>query len=110
VLAGFLWLIPETLVDAFPGRIINIHPSLLPKFGGHGMYGMKVHEAVKSSGEKETGITIHLVNHRYDEGRILFQASCPVEDHHTPKDIAHCIHQLEHEHYPQVIERWILEK
>lgn len=108
VLAGFLWLIPENLVREYSDRIINIHPSLLPKFGGHGMYGMKVHEAVRNSGEAETGITIHLVNNRYDEGRILFQKSCAVEKNHTPQEIAACVQQLEYENYPVVIEKWIL--
>ena len=109
VLAGFLWLIPEYLIHAFPDKIINIHPALLPKYGGKGMYGMKVHEAVKSAADKETGITIHLVNAHYDEGKILFQASCPVEETHSPGQIAECVHKLEHEHYPLVIERWIID-
>jgi len=109
VLAGFLWLVPKYLTDAFPDRIINIHPALLPKFGGKGMYGMKVHESVKMQGETETGITIHLVNEHYDEGRVIFQASCPVGAHDTPETIAQQVHQLEYAHYPRVIESWILE-
>jgi phosphoribosylglycinamide formyltransferase 1 len=107
VLAGFLWLIPDYLIKAYPDKIINIHPALLPKYGGKGMYGSKVHEAVKAANEMETGITIHLVNEHYDEGRILFQASCGIENHFTPDDIARCVHALEYKHYPQVIEKWI---
>lgn len=108
VLAGFLWLIPDYLISAYPDRIVNIHPALLPKYGGKGMYGDRVHEAVKTSGDLETGITIHLVNDRYDEGKILFQARCAVSGNQTPEEIAACVHKLEHEHYPHVIERWIL--
>jgi len=109
VLAGFMWLVPDYLVKSYPHRIINIHPALLPKFGGKGMYGMYVHEAVKIAGEKETGITIHEVNERYDEGRILFQAKCPVSATDTPAQIAQKVHQLEYAHYPDVIEEWILQ-
>lgn len=109
VLAGFLWLIPDYLIKSYPDRIINIHPALLPKYGGKGMYGSKVHEAVKASAETETGITIHLVNENYDEGKILFQARCNVESGYTPETIAECVHKLEHKHYPQVIEHWILQ-
>ncbi len=107
VLAGFLWLLPQNILRAFPDRIINIHPALLPKFGGKGMYGMKVHEKVKASGENETGITIHLVNQQYDEGKIVFQAKCPVDPHDSAEQIAAKINQLEHAHYPRVIEGWI---
>ena len=107
VLAGFLWLIPQNFIAAFPHRIINIHPALLPKFGGKGMYGMKVHEAVKTEGETETGITIHEVNEQYDDGRIVFQAACEVLASDTPEQIADKVHRLEHAHYPKVIERWI---
>lgn len=110
VLAGFMWLVPDYLVRSYPHRIINIHPALLPKFGGKGMYGVYVHEAVKASGEKETGITIHEVNERYDEGKILFQATCEVNTTDTPEQIANKIHQLEHAHYPKVIEAWIMNK
>jgi phosphoribosylglycinamide formyltransferase 1 len=109
VLAGFMWLVPDYLIQAYPNRIINIHPALLPKFGGKGMYGMHVHEAVKAAGEKETGITIHLVNERYDEGRILFQTICRVEPNDSPEAIASKVHQLEYSWYPKVIENWILE-
>lgn len=107
VLAGFLWLIPPYLIEAFSGRMINIHPALLPSFGGKGMFGLKVHEAVKNSGVKETGITIHLVNENYDEGKILFQGKCKVEDSFSPEDIANAVHALEYQHYPIVIEQWI---
>lgn len=109
VLAGFLWLIPENLTRKFPNRIINIHPSLLPAFGGKGMYGSRVHEAVKAAGANETGITIHLVNEHYDEGRILFQAKCSISDADTPDDIAEKVHVLEYRHYPEIIENWILQ-
>jgi phosphoribosylglycinamide formyltransferase 1 len=108
VLAGFLWLVPDYLIKQFPDRIVNIHPALLPKFGGKGMYGNRVHEAVKLAGEKETGITIHLVNEHYDEGRVLFQKSCPVEPQHSAAEIAKCVLALEHEYYPRVIEDWIV--
>ena len=107
VLAGFLWLIPTYLVQAFPHKIINIHPALLPKHGGKGMYGMKVHEAVKLARDYETGITIHAVDEKYDEGEVIFQASCPVHDDDTPELIADKVHQLEYKYYPIVIERWI---
>ncbi|MES1227004.1 MAG: phosphoribosylglycinamide formyltransferase [Bacteroidota bacterium] len=107
VLAGFMWLIPEYLVQAFPNKIINIHPALLPKFGGKGMYGMKVHQAVQIANEKETGITIHLVNEKYDEGKIILQARCLVESDDTAEQIARKVHQLEYEHYPMVIEKWV---
>ena len=107
VLAGFLWLIPQNLIKAFPHQIVNIHPALLPSFGGKGMYGMKVHEAVKNAGEIETGITIHEVNEQYDDGKILFQAKCNVHSTDTPEQIANKIHLLEHAHYPRVIEQWI---
>jgi phosphoribosylglycinamide formyltransferase-1 len=108
VLAGFLWLIPDYLIKNFPDRIVNIHPALLPKFGGKGMYGMRVHEAVKSAGETETGITIHLVNEHYDDGKILFQGRCDVDASATPAEIAACVHKLEYEFYPKAIEKWIL--
>lgn len=107
VLAGFLWLIPENLIKAFPGRIINIHPALLPKHGGKGMYGLKVHEAVKLHGDTETGITIHLVNEHYDEGHIVFQEKCSVSPDDTPSTIADKVHELEYKTYPVVIERWV---
>ncbi len=104
VLAGFLRLIPAPLVAAFPGRIVNIHPALLPKYGGKGMYGHHVHEAVIAAGETESGITIHLVNERYDEGEHLFQARCPVVPGDTPASLAAKVHALEHAHFPRVVE------
>ena len=107
VLAGFLWLIPPSLVGSFPRKVINIHPSLLPKFGGKGMYGMKVHEAVKVSREKETGITIHEVDTQYDEGKVIFQTRCAVSDLDTAQQIASKVHTLEYANYPRVIEQWI---
>ncbi|PCJ83664.1 MAG: phosphoribosylglycinamide formyltransferase [Flavobacteriales bacterium] len=104
VLAGFLWLIPAYLIKAFPNKIINLHPALLPKFGGKGMYGMNVHRAVLQSGEKESGITIHYVNEKYDEGQIIFQARCCIEQTDTPESLQKKVQQLEHEHFPKVIE------
>jgi phosphoribosylglycinamide formyltransferase-1 len=104
VLAGFLWLIPEHLVKAFPNKIINIHPALLPKYGGKGMYGMNVHKAVKEAEEIETGITIHFVNEKYDDGQVIHQAKCKVTPQDSPETIAQKIHQLEHEHFPKAIE------
>lgn len=110
VLAGFMWHIPEYLTHAYSGKIINIHPALLPKFGGKGMYGRFVHEAVKVAGEVESGITIHEVNEQYDEGRIVFQATCAVTETDTPESIALKVQKLEHLHYAKEIERWILKK
>jgi phosphoribosylglycinamide formyltransferase-1 len=107
VLAGFMWLVPDNLIKTFSGKIINIHPALLPKFGGKGMYGMHVHEAVKTASEKETGITIHEVNEHYDEGKVLFQSTCPVAETDTPEQIAQKVHALEYRYYPGVIEEWI---
>jgi phosphoribosylglycinamide formyltransferase-1 len=104
VLAGFLWLIPDYLLREYAGRIVNIHPALLPKYGGKGMYGMRVHESVIQSGDRESGITIHMVNDKYDEGQIIFQARCPVDPGDTSESLAEKIHLLEYEHYPQVIE------
>ncbi len=110
VLAGFLWLVPENLIAAYPHRIVNIHPALLPAYGGKGMYGMKVHEAVVAAGEKASGITIHLIDNEYDRGRIVFQAQCPVAPEDTPADVARKVQALEHEHFPAVIERLVLER
>lgn len=104
VLAGFLWLVPPSLVNAFAGRMVNIHPALLPKYGGKGMFGHHVHEAVVANNEKETGITIHMVNEVYDSGAILFQAKCEVTPTDTPDDVAAKIHELEQAHFPKVIE------
>lgn len=107
VLAGFLWLVPEFLTTAYAGRIVNIHPALLPKFGGKGMYGDRVHRAVIEAGERQSGITIHRVNERYDSGDTLFQATVAVEADDTPESLATKIHELEHRHFPAVIERTI---
>jgi len=104
VLAGFLLKIPENLIKEFPNKIINIHPALLPKYGGKGMYGDKVHQAVVAAKETESGITIHYVNEHYDEGKIIFQAKCPVEPSDTFEDVASKIHTLEYKHFPEVIE------
>ena len=105
VLAGFMNKITEPLLVAYPNWIVNIHPALLPKFGGKGMYGMHVHEAVVAAGERETGITIHYINEQYDEGAILFQAKCPLLPTDTPEEVAAKVHALEYQYYPQVIER-----
>lgn len=103
-LAGFLWLAPAYLVKAFPNRIVNIHPALLPKFGGKGMYGMNVHRAVKEAGEKTSGPTIHYVNEKYDEGAIIFQAETAISPTDSAEDIAKKVLKLEHTHYASVIE------
>ncbi len=108
VLAGFLWLVPENLLKAYTDKILNVHPALLPKYGGKGMYGMKVHAAVIASGDKESGISIHSVNANYDEGQILFQVRCKVDPEDTPESLAIKVHQLEHQFYPKVIEEVIL--
>ena len=107
ILAGFLWLIPQNLITAFPDKIINIHPALLPAYGGKGMYGMNVHEAVIAAREKESGITIHLVNEKYDEGKIIEQHRCSISETDTPQTLAQNIHQLEHRYFPAAIERFI---
>jgi phosphoribosylglycinamide formyltransferase-1 len=107
VLAGFLWKVPTALINAFPRKIINIHPALLPKYGGKGMYGHFVHEAVIASGDKESGITIHLVDELYDHGQAIFQAICPVLPGDTPDMLAERIHALEHANYPKVIEEFV---
>lgn len=103
VLAGFLWLIPSEIIKAYPVRILNIHPALLPSYGGKGMYGRKVHEAVIAGGEEKSGISIHLVNEEYDRGDIIFQAECPVLSDDTADTLANRIHELEYEHYPGII-------
>ena len=110
ILAGFLLKIPEALINEYPDRIINIHPALLPKYGGKGMYGHHVHEAVVAAGEKESGITIHLANCNYDEGGHLFQAKCEVSENDTADDVAAKIHELEQANFPNVIEKYILSK
>jgi phosphoribosylglycinamide formyltransferase-1 len=105
VLAGFLLQLPTSLIEAFPNKIVNIHPALLPKYGGKGMYGQFVHQAVLDNDEKETGITIHFVNEHYDEGEVIFQKSIAVDDCTTAEEIATKVHALEHEFYPKVIEQ-----
>ncbi|WP_143309669.1 phosphoribosylglycinamide formyltransferase [Chitinophaga vietnamensis] len=105
VLAGFLWKIPANLVQAFPNRIINIHPALLPKFGGKGMYGHFVHEAVISAGEKESGITIHFVNEKYDDGETILQERCTITPEDTPESVARKVQLLEHQWFPVIVER-----
>ena len=107
ILAGFLWLVPEPMLDAYPNRIINIHPALLPAYGGKGMYGHHVHEAVVANHEKESGITIHIVDRHYDRGTTLFQARCSVTPDDTPDTLAAKIHLLEKEHFPRIIDQTI---
>lgn len=103
VLAGFLWLVPTSLIENF--TIINIHPALLPKYGGKGMYGMNVHKAVVENGDKESGISIHYVNEKYDDGKLIFQAKCKINDADTPQDVANKVHELEYKHFPPIIEQ-----
>ena len=110
VLAGFLWKVPSALIKAYKDSIINIHPALLPKYGGKGMYGRLVHEAVVLAKETETGITIHYVDELYDHGQIIFQATCPVDATDTPETVAHKVHQLEYQHFPEIIESVVLSK
>ncbi len=110
ILAGFLWLVPENLIEAFPNSIVNIHPALLPSYGGKGMYGMYVHEAVVKAKEKESGISIHMVNKEYDKGTIVFQAKCFLTDDDTAESLAKKIQALEHEHFPKVIDALICSK
>jgi phosphoribosylglycinamide formyltransferase-1 len=108
VLAGFLWKVPDELIQAFPDRIINIHPALLPKYGGKGMYGMHVHEAVLENKEPKSGITIHYVNEKYDEGAIIFQAETAILVEDTPETLAARIHKLEYEYFPGIVEHILL--
>ena len=110
VLAGFLWLIPANLLKCFKEHIINIHPALLPKYGGKGMYGAYVHEAVLKNNEKETGITIHFADEEYDRGKIIFQAKCPVSIFDTAESIAEKVHRLEHHYFPEIIEKVIMKQ
>jgi phosphoribosylglycinamide formyltransferase-1 len=110
ILAGFLWLVPAYLLDHYPHRIINIHPALLPKFGGKGMYGHRVHQAVIEQKEPVTGISIHYVNGEYDRGDTIFQATCTVEPTDTPESLAAKVHQLEYEYFPRIIEQEVLKK
>ena len=108
-LAGFLARVPDVILQEYPRRIVNIHPSLLPKYGGKGMYGDRVHQAVVEAGEHESGITIQYINEHYDEGDIIAQYRCPVLPDDTPEELAQRVHALEYEHYPQVIERLVAE-
>lgn len=110
ILAGFLWKVPENLIKSFPNKIINIHPALLPKYGGKGMYGMHVHNAVVENKEAESGITIHYVNENYDEGATIFQAKVAILPTDTPQQVAQKIHELEYKHFPKVIEQVVLKK
>ncbi len=105
VLAGFLWLLPENIIASYPRKIINIHPALLPKYGGKGMYGINVHKAVIESGDKESGISIHYVNNNYDEGDVIYRATCPVLENDTTETLAERIHELEHKHFPLITEK-----
>ena len=107
VLAGFLWLVPENIVEQYAGRIINIHPALLPSYGGKGMYGDTVHKSVLANHDKESGITIHYVNKMYDKGDIIFQTRCKVDQSETPVSLAQKVHALEYLHYPRVIEELV---
>ena len=109
VLAGFLWMVPDNITKAFAGKMVNIHPALLPKYGGKGMYGAKVHEAVIANKEKESGITIHYVNDKYDEGKIIFQAKCVVDGADTPDSLAKKIHELEYKFYPLIVDKLLHE-
>ena len=108
ILAGFLWKVPDYLLLAYPDTILNIHPSLLPKYGGKGMYGRQVHQAVIDAGDNKSGITIHLVNEKYDDGKILFQEQCEVTMNDTPDTLAQRIHKLEHKHFPAVVRDYVL--
>ncbi|MEO6673889.1 MAG: phosphoribosylglycinamide formyltransferase [Ginsengibacter sp.] len=110
VLAGFLWKIPLLIIEAYPNKIINIHPALLPKYGGKNMYGDKVHEAVIASGDKDSGITIHYVDEEYDNGDIIFQKKCAIDENETAETLVKKIHLLEHENYPRIIEEAIKEQ
>ncbi len=108
VLAGFLWLVPENILDKYENSIVNIHPALLPAYGGKGMYGARVHEAVIAAGDDKSGITIHKVNKLYDDGQIIFQAEVKIDSNETPDSLAGKIHLLEYEHFPEVIERLLV--
>jgi phosphoribosylglycinamide formyltransferase-1 len=110
VCAGFLWKIPDAILHAFPRKVVNIHPALLPKFGGKGMYGIHVHKAVIEAGEKESGITIHYVNECYDEGEIILQKKCVIEKNDSPESLAKKVQLLEHEWYPKTIEQLLLKQ
>jgi phosphoribosylglycinamide formyltransferase-1 len=108
VLAGFMWMVPENLIKAFNNKMVNVHPALLPAYGGKGMYGMHVHKAVVKNKEKKSGITIHFVNEKYDEGRIIFQQECIVAPEDDAETLASKVHELEHEYYPETVEKLLL--
>jgi phosphoribosylglycinamide formyltransferase-1 len=108
VLAGFLWLVPENIIQLYKNRIVNIHPALLPNYGGRGMFGDNVHKAVIADGRRESGITIHYVNEQYDDGNIIFQAKCAISDTDTPETLAQKVHLLEYEYYPKIIEQELM--
>ncbi len=110
VLAGFMILVPVDILKEYENRILNIHPALLPDYGGKGMYGQNVHKAVIAAGEKQSGISIHFVNEKYDKGKIIFQATCPVSENDDPESLAEKIHELEYEHYPPIIESVITQE
>ncbi len=110
VLAGFMWIFPEDILKRYPNKIINIHPALLPKYGGKGMYGMNVHEAIIQNKEKESGISIHYVNKNYDEGEVIFQAKTKISEKDTPDTLAEKIHTLEHKHFPEIIQQLLQKK
>lgn len=110
VLAGFMWIFPEDILKKFPGKIVNIHPALLPKYGGKGMYGMRVHETIIQNKEKESGISIHFVNENYDEGEIIFQAKTDISEEDTPESLAEKIHKLEYKHFPEIIQQLLQKK
>ena len=110
VLAGFLWIFPEDILKKFPDKIVNIHPALLPKYGGKGMYGMKVHESIIKNKEKESGISIHFVNENYDEGELIFQTRIKVSKEDTPETLAEKIHKLEYKHFPEIIQQLLQKK
>jgi len=105
VLAGFLWKLPDHILESYKNKVVNVHPALLPKYGGKGMYGMRVHQAVVENNESESGITIHYVNEHYDEGAVIFQAKCTISPTDTPNDVAAKIHQLEMKHFPEVVQQ-----
>ncbi len=105
VLAGFLWKFPDHILENYKNKVVNVHPALLPKYGGKGMYGMHVHEAVIKNNESESGITIHYVNEHYDEGAVIFQTKCSVSPTDTPNDVAAKIHELEMQHFPEVVQQ-----
>ena len=110
VLAGFLWKFPDHILENYQNKVVNLHPALLPKFGGKGMYGMRVHKAVVENNELESGITIHYVNEHYDEGAVIFQSKCTINSSDNPSDVAIKIHHLEMKHFPEIIQQILLER